>query len=321
MLSKKGGLVSEQRLAAIDLGTNTARLLIGTVGTDGTITPDLVARRITRLGGGFTKELGISPEARERTIAALQEFSAEIRRLAAVSVLAVATSAVRDAVNGSEFCAAVEQQTGIRLTVIDGEREGDLTRAGVYAGLDNRSGTVFIFDVGGGSTEYTLVHEGDLLFTRSLPLGVVRLTEGKGEPAAMADKINRELHPLKDALAGQGLLERLSGATLVGTAGTATTLAAISMGMIDYDYRRVNNYVVARSEIIDIYRKLLPLPPLERLSVPGMETGREDLIIAGMLVTLQTMALFGFERMKVSDFGLLEGVLLWAAEQCDGKHP
>lgn len=311
--------MSEQRLAAIDLGTNTARLLIGTVGEGGTIEPALIARRITRLGGGFTRERGISDEARERTIGALQEFSAEIRRLEAVSALAVATSAVRDAVNGPEFCSEVEQLTGIRLTVIDGDREGHLTRAGVYAGLDDRSGTVFIFDVGGGSTEYTLVHEGELLFTRSLPLGVVRLTEGKGEPAAMADKISRELLPLKDVLAGQGLLERLSGATLVGTAGTATTLAAISMGMTNYDYRLVNNHVVSRPEIIDIYRKLLPLPPAERLSVPGMERGREDLIIAGILVTLQTMALFGFERMKVSDFGLLEGVLLWAAEQHNEK--
>lgn len=307
--------MSEQRLAAIDLGTNTARLLIGTVGSDGTIVPDLVVRRITRLGGGFTRERGISPEARERTVAALREFSAEIRRLGAVSVLATATSAVRDAVNGAEFCGDVEGETGIRLTVIDGEREGLLTRAGVYAGLDDRSGTVFIFDVGGGSTEYTLVHEGELLFTRSLPLGVVRLTEGKGEPAAMADKISRELLPLKEALAGGGLLERLAGATLVGTAGTATTLAAISMGMIEYDYRLVNNHVLSRSEVQEIYRRLLPLEPPARLSVPGMEPGREDLIIAGMLVTLQTMALFGFDRMKVSDFGLLEGVLLWAAER------
>jgi exopolyphosphatase/guanosine-5'-triphosphate,3'-diphosphate pyrophosphatase len=305
--------MSQPLLAAIDLGTNTARLLIGTVAESGSVEPVRILRRITRLGGGFTRECGLSAEARKRTIAALQEFADEIRLRGVDSVLAVATSAVRDAINGPEFCAEVEEATGIRLTVVDGDREGLLTRAGVYAGLDDRSGTVLIFDVGGGSTEYTLVHEGKLLFTRSLPLGVVRLTEGKGTPAAMTDKIDRELAAVRDALEGEGLLALASSATLVGTAGTATTLAAISMNMTEYDYRLVNNYLLSGSEIAAIYERLLPLAPAERLSVPGMEKGREDLIVAGMLITLRTMALFGADRMKVSDYGLLEGVLLWAA--------
>lgn len=307
--------MSQQLLAAIDLGTNTARLLIGTVDESGSIVPFVVKRRITRLGGGFTRESGISAEARERTIAALQEFAEEMRLKDVASVLAVATSAVRDAVNGPVFCAEVEERTGIRLTVVDGDREGLLTRAGVYAGLDDRNGTVFIFDVGGGSTEYTLVREGELLFTRSLPLGVVRLTEGKGTTAAMTDKIDRELATVRDALDERGFIALASSATLVGTAGTATTLAAISMGMTEYDYRLVNNYLLGRSEIETIYGRLLPLAPAARLDVPGMEKGREDLIVAGMLITLRTMALFGFDRMKVSDYGLLEGVVLWAAER------
>lgn len=311
--------MSQQLLAAIDLGTNTARLLIGTVDEQGSIVPLLIKRQITRLGGGFSRERGISAEARERTIAALQEFAGDMRLRGVESVLAVATSAVRDAANGPEFCADVEERTGIRLTVIDGDREGLLTRAGVYAGLDDRSGNVFIFDVGGGSTEYTLVQEGELLFTRSLPLGVVRLTEGKVSPAAMTEKIDRELATVREALEGQGLTDRTSSAMLVGTAGTATSLAAISMKMTKYDYRLVNNYLLAKSEIEAIYGKLLPLSPAERLLVPGLEKGREDLIVAGMLITLRTMAHFGFDRMKVSDYGLLEGVLLWAAEMSTAK--
>jgi exopolyphosphatase/guanosine-5'-triphosphate,3'-diphosphate pyrophosphatase len=196
------------------------------------------------------------------------------------------------------------------LDVIDGDEEGHLTLRGVLAGIDEQPASLFVFDVGGGSTEYTLSLGETTLFTRSLPLGVVRLTEGKGAIVAMTDKIDRELGALRGDMEGERLLHHLDRAVLVGTAGTATTLAAISMGMVDYDYRLVNNHVLTRTEINSIFQRLLPLSPAERLTVPGMGKGREDLIIAGCLLTLRTMDLFGFDRMKVSDFGLLEGVLL-----------
>lgn len=297
-------------LAAIDLGTNTARLLIGCIEPDGRIRQLTLKRCITRLGGGFSRERGISDEARERTVAALQDFAAEIRRQGVARVQAVATSAVRDAVNGKEFCEDIFQKTGIRLDIIDGQKEGLLTLRGVLAGLDQRPENLMVFDVGGGSTEYTLTAGDTPLFTMSLPLGVVRLTEGKVTCVAMEEKISRELRALRDALANKGLLPLLGGATLVGTAGTATTLAAVSMKMTEYDYRRVNNYTIPLEEIKEIFATLLPLTPPKRLGVPGMEKGREDLIIAGILITVKTMETFGFPRLKVSDYGLLEGLLL-----------
>jgi len=97
---------------------------------------------------------------------------------------------------------------------------------------------------------------------------------------------------------------------LVGTAGTATTLAAISLKMAEYDYRKVNNFVLEKAEIQRLYELLLPLAPSERLQLPGLEPGREDLIIAGVLITLLSLERFGFERMKVSDYGLLEGLVV-----------
>lgn len=296
--------------AAIDLGTNTARLLIGHTGPSGSITQLLLRRWITRLGGGFTRESGISAEARLRSITALKDFAGEMERHGVAMVRAVATSAVRDAVNGASFCAEILRETGIRLEVIDSREEGLLTLAGVLAGIDDGRGDLLVFDVGGGSTEYTLARQGRPLFTESLPLGVVRLTEGKRDQAAMADKVSRELRLLRTKLEKEGLLEFVAGATLVGTAGTATSLAAISMGMAEYDYRRVNNYTVQLGEVREILATLLPLTPEERLRVPGLEKGREDLIIAGILITLKTMEMFGFEQLKVSDFGLLEGLLL-----------
>jgi exopolyphosphatase / guanosine-5'-triphosphate,3'-diphosphate pyrophosphatase len=296
--------------AAIDLGTNTARLLISHVDDARHITPVIYMRRITRLGGGFTKELGISPDASERTVKALCAFAAEINRHNVVQVRAVATSAVRDAVNGNEFCDLILKESGIKIDVIDGQTEGILTLRGVLAEIDERCANFMVFDVGGGSTEYTLACADKLLFTESLPLGVVRLTEGKITSAAMEEKILRELFAVREKMADKGFLPFLENAVLVGTAGTATTLAAISMKMTDYDYRLVNNHVIGLDEIKEIFSTILPMNLEERLGVPGMEKGREDLIIAGSLITMKTMEIFGFDQLKISDFGLLEGVLL-----------
>ena len=297
------------RYGSIDLGTNTVRLLIASVGPEGFV-PLLVKRRITRLGGGFSRESGISPEARQRTLEALVEFSGDLERQEVNRLRAVATSAVRDAENGPEFREEVLMKCGIALEVIDGEEEGLLTLRGVRAGLGNPDGTLLAFDVGGGSTEYTLADGGTPRFTRSLPMGVVRLTEGKPELAAMTDKVDRELATLATEMAQAGVTVDPSCSLLAGTAGTATTLAAIDLGMTEYDYRRVNGHWLHRDTIASIFDRLLALTPGERLGVPGMEKGREDLIIAGALVTLKTLDHFGFSGMKVSDFGLLEGVLL-----------
>ncbi len=297
------------RYASIDLGTNTVRLLIASVGKEG-LEPVQVMRRITRLGGGFSRETGLSPEARQRTVAALFEFATELARHDVTMLRAVATSAVRDAVNGAEFCAEVQVKTGITLEVIDGKEEGLLTLHGIRAGLGAPDGTLMAFDVGGGSTEYTLADGTYPRFIRSLPLGVVRLTEGKHDLAAMTDKVDRELAGLAVELAAAGEIVDPSRSLLVGTAGTATTLAAIDMGMTDYDYRRVNGHWLPRDRVAALYEQLLTLTPPERLQIPGMEQGREDLIIAGGLVTLKSMDRFGFDGMKISDFGLLEGVLL-----------
>jgi exopolyphosphatase / guanosine-5'-triphosphate,3'-diphosphate pyrophosphatase len=146
-------------------------------------------------------------------------------------------------------------------------------------------------------------------------LGVVRLTEGKEHSAAMTNKIGRELNELENQMT-KAEIRVPPGTLLVGTAGTATTLAAISLGMEEYDYRKVNNHLLELREVQRIHDLLLPLAPEERLTIPGLEKGREDLIIAGSLITLLTMERFGCSTMKVSDFGLLEGLVVTAADEC-----
>jgi exopolyphosphatase/guanosine-5'-triphosphate,3'-diphosphate pyrophosphatase len=196
------------------------------------------------------------------------------------------------------------------LRVIDGELEGALTLSGVIAGLDSQHNNIMVFDVGGGSTEYTLAHNSIANFIKSLPLGVVRLTEGKTSLNEMNIKITKELELLVREIKQSNILVSPENTVLVGTAGTATTLAAIHMKMDSYDYRKVNNSLLTLDEIKSIYSLLLPLSLEERIDVPGLEKGREDLIIAGILITVHTMERFGFSSLKISDYGLLEGLIV-----------
>jgi exopolyphosphatase/guanosine-5'-triphosphate,3'-diphosphate pyrophosphatase len=302
--------VSSRRVAAIDFGTNTARLLVADRNPDGSFEHVRIEREIVRMGGGFSREEGLSADAIQRGSDCLARFAVILEDYGITNPRAAATSAVRDAANGRAFTDLIYRQTGIALAVIDGEQEGALTLAGVRAGLDCRPDSLMVFDVGGGSTEYTLAHAGKAAFIRSLPLGVVRLTEGKVSTAEISEKIVREL----DRLTGEMALSKVAApdgrTVLVGTAGTATTLAAISMRMATYDYRRVHNSILSIDEIRRIYTLLLPLSLEERLAIPGLEKGREDLIIAGILITLHTMERFGFTTFKVSDYGLLEGLIV-----------
>jgi exopolyphosphatase / guanosine-5'-triphosphate,3'-diphosphate pyrophosphatase len=299
----------EELLASIDLGTNSARLLIGLIDRDRSIRTLFVKKQITRLGGGFLRETGLSQEARDRNIAVLRDFAAEIGKFRVREVRAVATSAVRDAVNGGAFVDEVFRETGISLRVIDGREEAILNLRGAVAGLAIE-GESLIFDIGGGSTEYTLARGDVPRFSRSLPLGVVRLTEGKGNVAAMEEKITRELEALREELLTAGHGGSLATATLVGTAGTPATLAAVHMKLSDFDYRKVHGHSLSLDAIRTIRDTLLPLTPEQRLTVPGIEKGREDLVVAGILITVRTMEMFGFESLTVCDTGLLEGLLL-----------
>ncbi len=299
-----------RRISAIDLGTNTARLLIADCFPDGRFEQVYLSRTIVRLGGGFDRRTGLAADAVQRTLDCLHGFRREIDHRGVTLVRAVATSAVRDAANGASFVEQVARETGVQLAIIDGSLEGRLTLLGVLAGLDQQPQQLLMFDVGGGSTEYSIARGGRPLFVQSLPLGVVRLTEGKTEAVAMVDKIDRELDGLVQAITEEHLIPDPAKNLLVGTAGTATTLAAISLGMAEYDYRRVNNHVLTRSEVQRIHDLLAPLTPSERLKIAGLEPGREDLIIAGTLITLHTMERFGFDRMTVSDYGLLEGLVI-----------
>lgn len=298
--------------AAIDFGTNTARLLIAEHSSTG-IVPVLVERQVVRLGGGFTDDHGLSVEAQERGLACLLRFSKIISDYGVVNVRACATSAIRDAVNGRVFVDKVFQDTGIQLVVIDGDTEARLTLNGVMSGLDSGNDTLVVLDVGGGSTEFTISVHGVPVFIKSMPIGVVRLTEGFSTNNEIEERVQNVINCLEKDLCRDGVI--VSGQfDLIATAGTATTIAAIKLEMVDYDYRKVNNSIVSRTEIAEIFQRLSQLNLQERLLVKGVEKGREDLIIPGLIIIASVMDKFGFNRLKVSDFGLLEGLAISCSE-------
>lgn len=309
------------RYASIDIGTNTLRLLIAEPDDKG-LKPVLYKRAITRLGGGYTEESGISSEAANRTVTVLGDFRREIDSNGVTKVLAFATSVVRRAKNSAEFRREVLDKTGIEITVITGDEEARLSLLGVLSVLKDESPRKLVIDIGGGSTEFIFTDKNGVTGEWSMEMGVVHLTERhlKSDPpdtteiTALEDEIRSVIAALKSRASRAGVdLERYSGkdgAIFVGTAGTITTLAALDQDLAVYDRSRINNYVLKKDSIVRMYKGLLSMSIKEREKVLSLEKGREDLIIPGSAITLLTMEAFAFPSLIVSDAGLLEGIIL-----------
>jgi len=298
-------------LASIDIGSNTVRLLIAEQTGRSGLQPVLYERRVTRLAGGLSEQHGLHPEAMDRTLAALVEFQDRCNTYQVSSCQAVATAAFRHAVNGQVFADQISSQTGFPVTIIPGEEEARLTASGVLLALTDSPDNALIFDIGGGSTEFIHLQNGQLQWMDSLPLGVVRLCETCTSETAALDAILEQFRQLPS-----DLLARAGAVTLVGTAGTVTSLAAMEMEMVQYDWRLINNAVLRRSSLNVLLARLQRLTPAQREALPGLEKGRGDLILPGLQIVLALLEAFRSDRLTVSDFGILEGVALQLAEGC-----
>ncbi len=298
-------------LAAIDAGSNTLRLLIGDV-IEGTISPELYVRRICRTAGGFTNKEGLSPEAMERTLFAFQEFAGICQSFNVQQVRAVGTAAYRQAVNGIDFVQRIKAATQLPLEVITGEIEAKTMSSGVLSALDPRPSHSLIVDIGGGSTEFVLTAKEEVLWSTSLPLGVVRLIEEHKSPVTRQETINESITSLCNDLHVVCSKHNIEPGSLifVGTAGTVTTLAALDLQMEEYDWRLINNHIIPSAKLYEWQERLAPLSSVEREALSGMEAGRGDLIMAGIEILISLMTKMCADSITVSDFGLLEGLLL-----------
>lgn len=306
-----------RRLAAIDLGTNTVRLLV--VEASGSEWRALYEdQRVTRLGEGQAPAGVLQPMPMTRTIAAVGEFLQAAQDLGAADVRIVATSAVREARNAAEFVKRVQAVTGGDVSVIGGDEEARLTLLGVSAGLPALHGSFLLFDVGGGSTEFVIAEAGKPVALLSLRLGVVDLAErfmgpGPVDPGryeAMTAEIRTRLV--------SGLTKRIldhGAPVLVGSAGTVTTLAALDLDLEAYDPSRVHGHRLTRAAIDGLRARLAALPLAERAALPCLEPGRADLIVPGSAICLAAMDRLGFGDLVVSDRALREGILCEILEE------
>jgi len=299
------------RVAAIDLGTNTTRLIVADV-TDGTV--DAVLRRttITRLGEGVDSRRRLLPLPIARVRNCLADYRRELESRGAERALLVATSAVRDAENGEAFLGEIEWSYGFTTRLLSGEEEADLTLRGVGA-VDNET---IVIDIGGGSTEL-IAANGRV----STELGSVRLTERFLESDPPDDG---ELEQLAGAI--RSVLEEhdLSAMRGIGVAGTVTSLAALDLGLVEYDPDRVHGHRLGLDAVRAQLERLAALPLAERREVPGLEPERAPVIVAGAAILLEAMRHLGLREIEVSERDLLDGAALEAAalpEPVEGDAP
>ncbi len=298
--------------AAVDCGTNSTRLLI--VGDDGSeLAREL---RVTRLGEGVDATHTLSPAAIARTVDVLRDYRARMDQLGVADARVVATSAVRDASNGRDFLGAAAEAAGRTIEVLSGDEEGRLAYAGAVSDLDAHAGPYVVLDIGGGSTELTARAEGrDDPRVVSLDLGCVRLTERylHHDPPLPAE-LERATAVIGAALEGAAaalsvLRSAHRRATLVGLAGTVTTLSMLAHRWPAQEWRRVHHSELSVETVEEWTARLAAEPVAARKARPGMAPGREDVIVGGALVLREVMRRFGFTRCVVSESDILDGLV------------
>ncbi len=288
------------RVAALDLGTNTTRLLVADV--DGDRVEEVVRRTaITRLGEGVDARRRLLPVPIARVRNVLADYRREADELGAERTLLVATSAVRDAENGEAFLGEIEWSYGFATRLLDGDEETRLTFAGVTCGRTLEPGTLLL-DVGGGSTELSVDGEHGV----SLDVGAVRLTERflQGDPPARDEVEAAGAHV-------RGQLPPLEPRHAVGVAGTVTTLAALELG--GYDGERVHGHVVRAESVERWLDRLASLPLAERRRLAGLEPERAPVIVGGVVVVREVLRAYGLTGLETSVRDILDGAALAAA--------
>ncbi len=305
-----------RRVAAIDCGTNSIRLLIADL--EPGLTDLAREMRIVRLGEGVDRTGRLSEAALTRTMTALQEYAGLIAEAKPEAVRMVATSATRDAANSAEFTERVRDVLGVPPEVISGAEEAELSFAGAtrelvgtpLAGQDQCPPPYLVTDIGGGSTEFVLGGHGQISGATSVNIGCVRLTERHlhGDPplAAEVRAVTGDIDAALDQAAAAVDVRRAS--TLVGLAGSVTTVTAIALGLDRYLPERIHHARVPARQVHEITARLLGLTRAERAAIPGMHPGRIDVIAAGALILDRIMARFGFAEVLVSEHDILDGI-------------
>ena len=302
------------RVAVVDIGTNSTRLLIADVEPDGTVTELDRRSTVTRLGQGVDVSGTLHEDAMERVFAALAPYREAADALGVEVTTGVLTSAVRDASNGAAFQAQVRERFGFAVETITGDREAQLTFRGATSDhdVDERDGPIVVLDIGGGSTEFVVGRRGDVTFHVSTQVGVVRMTERHvhhdpprhDELEAMADEVRAIFH---DELPPD---VRADARWAIAVAGTATSAAAILLELEPYVADRVHGHVIYRAEVEMLLARLAEMDEAQRRRLPGLQPDRAPTIIAGMVVLAEALRALGLDEAEVSEHDILRGAAL-----------
>ncbi len=285
----------------IDIGTNSVRLMIAKV-EGNRVEVVLSQLSSTRLGQGIGYRR-LSLDAAERTLEAVVTMQRTCTDKSVKAIVAVATSAVRDAVNKDWFLGLVYDRTGIKVRVLTGEEEAYYSFLGVSAGFELKLEDVLIIDIGGGSTEFTWKRDGKL-FNRSVNAGAVRMTEGKHDCWAIKSILLKVLSEVSDKKPKK----------IIGVGGTVTTLAAMDMAMERYDRERVHGYILKTVKISDLLQEVEEAAKNGfRELMPGLQPARADIIAAGIKILLEVLKYLDYQSIQVSEADLMYGLAIEAS--------
>jgi exopolyphosphatase / guanosine-5'-triphosphate,3'-diphosphate pyrophosphatase len=306
------------RRAVIDIGTNSVKLLVGDV-ADGIVTPVFEAGEQTRLGQGLYESNRLQPEAITRTVECVTRFAAKTWEMGAASIRVIATSATRDALNGTDLVQAIQEHANLSTEVISGATEAEWVYRGVLSDPELATHPLLILDVGGGSTEFIVTAAGERQFDKSFQVGTVRLLEKfpPADPPSPTD-LNDCQHWLEDLLENsaspliaphlppQGSPQTL----LVGTGGAALILARIHLGLPDFTREQMEGLSISTQDISAIRERLWKLPLAERRLVIGLPPERADVMLMGALIYECVLRQFGIGTLRVSTRGLRYAALV-----------
>jgi exopolyphosphatase/guanosine-5'-triphosphate,3'-diphosphate pyrophosphatase len=298
------------KYAVIDIGTNSIRMLLAEV-KDGEIKNSTKVLEMTRIGKGVNKTKRLSDDAMDRSIDALRKFKDLAIDYGASEIKAIATSAVRDALNKDEFITRVKEELGMEIDVISGEKEAELGFAGVIYGNMSKSQDILVIDIGGGSTEFIIGVGNEIKYRTSIDVGAVRMTDKHISTDPISDDEFNNLAQniekiLRDVIVK---IKEYNIEEVFGIGGTVTTLAAIDQNLDMYDRNKVHNYKLKTYEIEDMIDRFKSLNNDARKKIRGLQPKRADIILAGSIILYEILKALGVEQIIISDYDNLEGYI------------
>lgn len=299
------------RITTIDIGTNTILMLVADIQPDGSLAIVRDEHGIARLGKEVDEQKKISLETFQRALSFLKEYKELSDTCRSEKIIACGTSALRDAVNKKEFISFISKELGFTIEVLSGDEEAELTYLGAVSEFlqPYNEQNFAVLDIGGGSTELTSGSNKQVNRKQSLDIGCVRLTERilKTSPPS-AQSLSQAIDEIRDQVAGYSMLSPQT--TLIGVAGTLTTLAAIDLSLPTYDRNRVSGHILTLESIQRIFDALKTKSMKELTAYPQILAGRADVLLAGILILIEVMKKLNVGQITVSDRGLRYGIAL-----------